>query len=112
MAGAQGEVTTQHGLEPGSKTVRRTLLWRGRGEHTRASGPFPCAAQRPSASVAPRLTLTVDRARPSGARHAAARPKIGGTAGSPGETPAMSGPSAADPSARVGGPRALGDASR
>src|SRR5215471_3403374 len=76
------------------------------------AGPLPCDVQRPSVSVAPRLTVTADTARLSGAHQAAARPKIDGTAGSPGETPAMSGPLAAGRSARVGGPRALGDASR
>src|SRR5262249_3330583 len=112
MAGAQGEVTTPQGLEPGRTTVRRTLPLRGRYEHTRARGPLPCDVQRPSVSVAPRLTVTADTARLSGAPQAAARPKIGGTAGSPRETRAMWGPLAAGRSARGGGPRALGDASR
>jgi hypothetical protein len=41
MAGAQGEVTTQHGLEPGSTTVRRTFMLRGRSERMRASWSAP-----------------------------------------------------------------------
>src|SRR5262244_428112 len=61
----------------------------------RASGALPCAGRQPSASVALRLTVTADTARLSGAHPAAARPTTGDTAGSPGETPARSGPSAA-----------------
>src|SRR5215475_9861622 len=68
--------------------------------------------RRPSVSVAPRRTVTADTVRRSGAPQAAARPTTGGTVGSPGETPAMWGLSAAGQSARGGGPRAPGDASR
>src|SRR5207253_1280942 len=59
-----------------------------------------------------RPRVTADTARRSGAHQAAARPETDGTAGSPGEIPATSGPSAAGRSSLVGGPRAPGDASR
>src|SRR5262245_23932772 len=74
---------------PPRRRASSMLPLRGRGEHTRAHGPLLCDLQRPSASVAPRLTVTADTARLSGANQAAARPKTGGTAGSPGETLAM-----------------------
>ena len=66
----------------------------------------------PGVSRAPRLTGTAARARWSGAHEASAHPTIRGRADRPGETPAMSEPSAVGRSARGGDPRAPGDASR
>jgi hypothetical protein len=62
--------------------------------------------------MVPRRTVTADTGHLSGAHQAADRLKTSGTAGSLGETRAMSGLSAAGRSDREAGSRAPGDASR
>src|SRR6266545_1259872 len=78
----------------------------------RARGLLECDVRRPAASGSHRSGVTADTAPRNGAHQAVVHLETVGTSGSPAETPATWEPSVAGRSSQVGGPRALGDASR